>query len=371
MFKTGMAEMREFDPRPLSRPELIDALDAYDRLISLAEANRLLILGAIDDLGDRGADGEQVGRSRSRRSARRAKQDAKTASALKEMPGVAQKLADGEITTEHAASCAAAAARTSTDEADELAEMAASMPADLFATNARKWATKREDRKQRDAAHRRQRRKRSMSTWSTDDGMVHFHAKLDSITGHDGLTALRERIDTLWRADGGRDGNPDDERSPDQRAADAFAALMTQPAAESDGPHHPRSMVHLIHHLASGQTTLLDGTHVPDEVLLELGPAAEVVGHVFDGEGRPLWLGRSTRLASRDQWIALIARDQGCDECAASVDRCEAHHPQEWDDDDGPTDIDNLQLLCHTCHGHAHRGSRGDPERWPRRTEAA
>lgn len=31
--------------------------------------------------------------------------------------------------------------------------------------------------------------------------------------------------------------------------------------------------------------------------------------------------------------------------------------------DGGPSDTDNLQLLCHTCHGHAHRGSRGDPKR--------
>jgi hypothetical protein len=30
--------------------------------------------------------------------------------------------------------------------------------------------------------------------------------------------------------------------------------------------------------------------------------------------------------------------------------------------DGGPSDTDNLQLLCHACHGHAHRGSRGDPK---------
>ena len=36
----------------------------------------------------------------------------------------------------------------------------------------------------------------------------------------------------------------------------------------------------------------------------------------------------------------------------------------------GTTDIDNLQLLCHTCHGHTHRGTRADPHRH-RRTQAA
>ncbi|MEO0494958.1 MAG: HNH endonuclease, partial [Actinomycetota bacterium] len=52
----------------------------------------------------------------------------------------------------------------------------------------------------------------------------------------------------------------------------------------------------------------------------------------------------------------------------ATIDRCQAHHLQEWLEH-GPTDIENLQLLCHTCHGHAHRGSRGDPRRHRRRFE--
>ena len=124
-------------------------------------------------------------------------------------------------------------------------------------------------------------------------------------------------------------------------------------------------MVHLIHQLNAGETSLIDGTSVPDQVLVQLGVDAEVVGHVFDGEGRPLWLGRSTRLASRDQWIALIARDRGCDDCAAPVNRCEAHHPHRWEHH-GPTNIDNLQLKCHRCHANTHRGSRGDPEHWRR-----
>ncbi|MEO0494950.1 MAG: HNH endonuclease, partial [Actinomycetota bacterium] len=58
---------------------------------------------------------------------------------------------------------------------------------------------------------------------------------------------------------------------------------------------------------------------------------------------------------------------RGCAECGATIDRCQAHHLQEWLEH-GPTDIENLQLLCHPCHGHAHRGSRGDPKRH-RRTQ--
>ena len=82
MFTAVMAELEAFDPRPLSRPELADALAAHDRLIARAEANRLALLAAVDALGDRGADAATMGRSVSRRSERRAKSDAKVASAL-------------------------------------------------------------------------------------------------------------------------------------------------------------------------------------------------------------------------------------------------------------------------------------------------
>jgi len=153
---------------------------------------------------------------------------------------------------------------------------------------------------------------------------------------------------------------PDEERSHEQRAADALAEVITTPPKV--GTPHPKHVVHIIHQLASGTAELVDTTPLPDHVLVELGPAAEVIGHVFDGAGQPLWLGRTTRLASRDQWMALIAAHRGCRECGAGIDRCQAHHPHEWERG-GPSDIDNLVLLCHTCHGVAHRGTRGDPAR--------
>ncbi|MEM9518869.1 MAG: DUF222 domain-containing protein [Actinomycetota bacterium] len=261
------------------------------------------------------------------------------------------------MTTEHAEEAADAAARTSPAEADELADLAADMPADRFAKKAREWANARETRKAKKQRHRRQRQKRSVRFWTASDGMVQVHAELDAINGARVLAALRQRIDALWRADGGRDGTPDDQRSPEQRAADAFVDIMTSKPATSTGKPHPRDMVHLFHNLATGETELADGTPVPDEVLIELGSAAEVVGHVFSGDGRPLWLGRSTRLASRDQWFSLIARDRGCDECGAPVAHCEAHHPRHWEHH-GRSDIDNLQLLCTRCHANEHRHQR-------------
>lgn len=358
MFTAAIADLEAFDPRPLSRPELADALAAHDRVIARAEANRLAILATVDALGDRGADAATMGRSVSRRSERKAKSDAKVAAVLGEMPAVAEKLETGHITTEHAALCADAAVRLSPVEADGLASMAAAMPADRFAKQSKEWISKRESALAKEKRHRRHRRRRSASTWTAGDGMVHLHAEFDPLVGAGVVAALAERVDQLWRDDGGRDGTPDEIRSPAQRRADALAGLITQPSATGGKPH-PRHMVHLVHELATGETQLIDGEPLPAPVLADIGPEAEVVGEVFSADGQPLWLGRSRRLADRSQWIALISRDRGCNDCAGLIARTEAHHPIEWDGDLGPTDIDNLELKCHTCHANAHRGRRG------------
>ena len=244
MFTAATTELEGFDPRPLSRPELADALAAHDRVIARAEANRLAILAAVDALGDRGADAATMGRSVSRRSERRAKSDAKVAAVLGEMPAVAEKLETGEITSEHVALCADAAGRLSPGQADELASMAAAMPADRFAKKSREWISRRESALQIEQRHRRQRRKREATTWTSGDGMVHLHAQFDPVTGQSVIAALAERTDRLWRDDGGRTGTPDDVRSHAQRRADALAELITaEPEATANAAPHPRFMV--------------------------------------------------------------------------------------------------------------------------------
>ena len=166
------------------------------------------------------------------------------------------------------------------------------------------------------------------------------------------------RSDQLWHADGGRDGTPDDVRTHAQRRADALAALITEPATDSStGAVHPKHQVHIVWNLAEPHPTWLDGSVVADSVLEQLGPAADVIGHLFDGNGQPLWQGRAKRLATIAQWRSLIVSTRGCNHCGADIDPGQAHHLHEWLNG-GPTDIDNLELLCPTCHSHQHRGQR-------------
>ncbi|WP_193070519.1 HNH endonuclease signature motif containing protein [Brevibacterium sp. FME37] len=82
---------------------------------------------------------------------------------------------------------------------------------------------------------------------------------------------------------------------------------------------------------------------------------ALISGTIKDADGDVLMLGRSKRLVSRRQRLALSARDMGCQfpGCRARR-RCDAHHIRPWSQG-GATDLDNLILLCRTHHTAVHR----------------
>ena len=77
---------------------------------------------------------------------------------------------------------------------------------------------------------------------------------------------------------------------------------------------------------------------------------------ITDNLGVPLDLGRSRRLASHAQRVALAARDQGCTfpGCPAPANWTQAHHLDHWIDG-GRTDIDNLASDCGHHHDVVHR----------------
>jgi hypothetical protein len=106
---------------------------------------------------------------------------------------------------------------------------------------------------------------------------------------------------------------------------------------------------------------------IPTSVLQRLACDADIFGHIFNGDGVSLWHSRATRTVSPQQWRALIARDRGCVLCAAAPNYCEAHHIIEWSHH-GPTNIENLALLCakhhHQLHDTNHQLTRHAPNQW-------
>jgi hypothetical protein len=70
---------------------------------------------------------------------------------------------------------------------------------------------------------------------------------------------------------------------------------------------------------------------------------------------QPLEVGRATRVVQPAQRAALAVRDRGCvfPGCDRPLAWCDAHHLHHWVEG-GPTDLDNLALLCRAHHRTVH-----------------
>ena len=103
----------------------------------------------------------------------------------------------------------------------------------------------------------------------------------------------------------------------------------------------------------------IDGTAVPVSVgeLRRLAGDAGVVPAVLGGGSEVLDLGRTVRLFTGAQRLALLEREGGCAKCHAPPEHCEAHHITWWEHG-GASDIANGVMLCTRCHHDVHR------ERW-------
>ncbi len=107
------------------------------------------------------------------------------------------------------------------------------------------------------------------------------------------------------------------------------------------------------------ESTILGAGPIPTEDALNLAndPRTDLYAAIQAASGAIMKFGRSRRLASPLQKLALALRDGGfCVKpgCSAPWQRCDADHVIEWDDG-GLTDIENLRHLCSTdCHPHRH-----------------
>jgi hypothetical protein len=72
---------------------------------------------------------------------------------------------------------------------------------------------------------------------------------------------------------------------------------------------------------------------------------------------RVLYVGRAERTVTLRMRQAVVARDRHCvfPGCRANPRRCEVHHVTPWEHG-GPTDLDNLALLCVRHHHAVHEG---------------
>ena len=99
---------------------------------------------------------------------------------------------------------------------------------------------------------------------------------------------------------------------------------------------------------ASGHAATAGGSLVPMRDVIRMATHAHHYLAIFDDHGRALYLGRSRRIASKDQRIVLHARDRGCTApgCTASAYISQVHHAARAWGDGGLTDVDDLTLAC-------------------------
>ncbi|MFC7448475.1 HNH endonuclease signature motif containing protein [Rhodococcus daqingensis] len=158
-----------------------------------------------------------------------------------------------------------------------------------------------------------------------------------------------------------------DTRTPAQRNHDAMKVALQQLLSSGVlGSHRGLPVTAIITMTlqqledASGVVTTASGGIVPIKDALRMAERAHPALVLFDHNGRPLHLGRSRRLASADQRLALIAASRGCTRpgCDAPATLAAVHHIREWKDD-GRTDITNEDLACDCCHALVHDGPGG------------
>ena len=102
----------------------------------------------------------------------------------------------------------------------------------------------------------------------------------------------------------------------------------------------------------TGHARTEHGDLISTTELLRLAAEADLIAVVLNHAGGIIAHGRNRRTASPGQRRALAARDKGCSfpGCDRPPSWCQAHHVIPWLDD-GPTDLENLTLVC----GHHHR----------------
>ncbi|MGI9602104.1 MAG: DUF222 domain-containing protein, partial [Acidimicrobiales bacterium] len=319
------------DPASLGTAGVTEGLAACGRLRSFVDAQEARFLAEAARLKASTGSGvfapDAVLAEATGVSKREARKRAKVARELERLPRVADGLANGELTFEHASLLADAhegQAREVEAAEAELVDLAKESNPDQLRAGLARWRREHSgDDGESDLA--RKRRGRSAKIFDTDDGLIGLFAQLDPIWGAEVTKAIEFHADRLWRAETQTDTPTHIPRSRrHQLYADALvemARLSTTPDTSSDvvsAPPHMTPVVvisinWLLGHLDTlGFSELVDGTPIPVTEVRKLAAQVGVIPVVMDTDGTVLDMGRRTRTATNDQKLALQVRDGPC-----------------------------------------------------------
>ena len=220
---------------------------------------------------------------------------------------------------------------------------------------------------------------RSFRAWIDENGQHHARIAFDDDAAawvHTMLrAALRPRRGPRFVTPGALEGDviaPLDERSNEQLQYDTLISILrtganadpnqafgdrqpgvriiVEASAIDDAEEDGKMRVTGAGHLEDGGASVPPG--VVEKYLCDAGATTIRI----DASGRPLDVGRESRLFTAKQRVAIAARDGGCiwPSCIAPPSECEYHHTAHWFEHHGRTDVDDGVPLCRNCHMRLH-----------------
>jgi hypothetical protein len=251
------------------------------------------------------------------------------------------------------------------DQQDEIVGWAVALPADAFRDRMADWA--RDLDETRDAGLspvERQRRRRRVIRSRTKHGLRRTVLELDEEADAVFYGAVRDAAAERQRADRKAKLPLDRQRPFRQILADAAVEVARRSrGADVITKHRARPVILALTEMSvlwdqlkvRGWCQLDDGTRLTANQIRRLACEADIIPMVLNDHGVPLDLGRTIRLATHQQRLALRALHPTCaaEGCDIDFDWCEIHHLKPWEKG-GLTDLDNLAPLCSYHHHWVH-----------------
>src|SRR5262249_11309707 len=200
-------------------------------------------------------------------------------------------------------------------------------------------------------------------SWEDDGRVLFVEGWLPAAQGQVVLHALDRVASTLPVMPG------EDKGDTDQRRAEALVALSSQRIASDPEPDRATVVVHVPVQVLTGGNSpttrggdpepgcaLEGGGIVPADTARRLACSARVQTVVQDERGWIIGVGRASREPPAWMVRALRRRDGGCRFPGCGTRAYTHPHHVRWWSAKGPTDLDNLVLLCTFHHVLVHEG---------------
>jgi hypothetical protein len=344
------AALAEVDLTTLTGLEVLEHVQATQRLRSLADAACVRAAGALDASKAWAPEGAKSPAAwmqwRCGIQRARAVVFLRCARELRDMPATETALLAGEITTDHVRLLVDAkqlAPEVFAEHEPKLVRLARTLRVTQFEKVMAYWKQLADPDHVEDAAQDAFDRREAHASTTLDDTVV-VDALLDPVGGAVFLRELERLEQELFEADwadartrcGDAACEADLRRTRKQRRADAMRIMAERSAAKPPGAVEARVLLQvLVGEETLGRICELSNGRVttPGQLVPHLDKA-DVERIVFDGPSKVIDVGVRRRLFSGATRTAVLVRDRGCTHpsCDTPMDRCQVDHVIPWAD---------------------------------------